>query len=131
MDRSEVIKLVKSTSSQDDHGVWRSTTTVREVYCKAESVTRAEFFEGGRSGLKPEYKFVLFFGDYDGEQTILYKGMPYGVYRSYHASTDILELYVERKAGAVLNPPDPAPVDPAPVDPDPDEEPDDGDENSD
>ena len=129
MERSEVIKLVKSTSSQDDHGVWRSTTTVREVYCKAESVTRAEFFEGGRSGLKPEYKFVLFFGDYDGEQTILYKGVTYGVYRSYHASTDILELYVERKAGAVLNAPDPEPVDPAPVDPDPDEEPDDGDEN--
>lgn len=126
MDRSEVIKLVKTTRSQDDLGVWRSTTTAKEVFCKAESVTRAEFFEGGRNGLNPEYKFILFFGDYDGEQTVVYKGLPYGVYRTYHASTDTLELYVERKAGAVLNPPDPAPVDP-----DPDEDSDDGDENSD
>ena len=117
MDRSEVIHLVKSTSSQDDTGVWRSTTTTREVFCKAESVTRAEFFEGGRSGLNPEYKFVVFFGDYDGERTVVYNGVTYGVYRTYHASTDLLELYVERKAGAVLK--------------EPDEEQDDGDENSD
>ena len=126
MDRSEVIHLVKSTSSQDETGVWRSTTTTREVFCKAESVTRAEFFEGGRSGLNPEYKFVVSIGDYDGERTVAYKGVTYGAYRTYHASTDLLELYVERKAGAVLNPPDPAPVDP-----DPDEDSDDGDENSD
>lgn len=110
MDRSEVIQLVKTTRAQDDLGVWRSTTTTREVFCKAESVTRAEFFEGGRNGLNPEYKFVVFFGDYEGEQTVVYKGLPYGVYRTYHASTDILELYVERKAGAVLKEPVEEPV---------------------
>ncbi len=126
MDRSEVIQLVETTRTQDPRGVWQKTTTTREVFCKAESVSRAEFFEGGRNGLKPEYKFVLFFGDYNGEQTVVYKGHTYGVYRTYHASTDVLELYVEKKAGAVLNPPDPAPVDP-----DPDEDSDDGDENSD
>lgn len=114
MDRSDVIQLVSTTRSQDALGVWRDTQTAREVFCKAESVTRAEFFEGGRNGLKPEYKFVLFFGDYNGEQTVVYKGHPYGVYRTYHASTDVLELYAEKKAGAVLT-----------------EDPDNGDENSD
>lgn len=102
MDRSDVIQLVSVTRAQDALGVWRETTTTREVFCKAESVTRAEFFEGGRNGLNPEYKFVLFFGDYAGEQTVAYKGVVYGVYRTFHASTDVLELYVEKKTGAVV-----------------------------
>lgn len=41
----------------------------------------------------------MFFGDYNGEDTILYNGKAYGVYRTYHAKTDVLELYVERKGG--------------------------------
>lgn len=113
MDRSDVIQLVETTRTQDSRGVWHNMTTSRQVFCKAESVTRAEFFEGGRNGLNPEYKFVLFFGDYNGEQIVVYRGHPYGVYRTYHASTDVLELYAERKAGVVLN-----------------EDPDNGDENS-
>ena len=114
MDRSQTIKLISTTKAQDERGVWKVTEAAREVFCNVQSVTASEFFEGGRNGLKPEYKFVMFFGDYNGEQIVVYKGHPYGVYRTYHASTDVLELYAERKAGVVLN-----------------EDPDNGDENSD
>lgn len=99
MDRSEVITLVSTVKTQDEFGVWRSTPNSRDVFCQADSVTRNEFFEAGRNGLNPEFRFTLFAGDYNGEQTVIYKGLPYAVYRTYHARTDVIELYVERKGG--------------------------------
>lgn len=99
MDRSDVITLVGYTQTQDAFGVWQSTKTQRDVFCSVDSVTRQEYFEGGRNGLNPEYRITMFFGDYNGEDTILYNGKAYGVYRTYHAKTDVLELYVERKGG--------------------------------
>lgn len=99
MDRSDVITLVSYTQQQDDFGVWQSTPTERDVFCDVESIARAEYFEAGRNGLNPEYKMTMFFGDYDGERTVIYNGKAYGVYRTYHAKTDELELYVERKGG--------------------------------
>ena len=65
MDRSEVITLVKEHKAQDENGVWRTTTTERDVFAQVDSVTASEFFEGGRNGLNPEYRFTMFFGDYD------------------------------------------------------------------
>lgn len=100
MDRSEVIILLGETQTQNDFGVWVPQRTSKEVFCQVDSVTRAEFFEGGRNGLNPEYRFTMFFGDYNGEREVIYKGNAYSVYRTYHARTDDLELYVERKGGS-------------------------------
>lgn len=99
MDRSDVIELVSVTNNRDAYGVYWETETKKEVFCKVDSVTRAEYFEGGKNGLKPEYRITMFFGDYSGEQTIVYNGVYYGVYRTYKASTDTIELYVEKKGG--------------------------------
>lgn len=99
MDRSEVITLLGATKSQNEYGIWEETKTQRNVFCQVDSVTRAEFFDGGRNGLNPEFRFTIFFGDYNGEREVIYKGNPYAVYRTYHARTDELELYVERKGG--------------------------------
>lgn len=99
MDRSNVISLVSTSQTQDAFGVWRQTETKRDVFCQVDSVTRAEFFEAGRSGLNPEYRFTLFAGDYNGESIVIFNGKAYSVYRTYHARTDEIELYVERKGG--------------------------------
>lgn len=99
MDRSDIVTLVGYTRTQDEFGVWRSTPSERQVFCSVDSVTRDEYFEGGRNGLNPEYRITMFFGDYNGEDTVIYNGNAYGVYRTYHAKTDELELYVERKGG--------------------------------
>lgn len=104
MDRSDVISLVTYTQTQDELGVWRESQTERRVYCKTDSVSRSEFFTGGQNGLKPEYRFSMFRGDYRGETTVIYRGMAYSVYRTYFESTDIIELYVERKAGVSNGP---------------------------
>lgn len=100
MDRSSVISLISYTDQQDTNGVWqKNVRTATDVYCQVDSVTRAEFFAGGQTGLKPEYRFTLFFGDYSGETELEYNGVAYAIYRSYYGRNDTVELYAERKAG--------------------------------
>lgn len=99
MDRSHEILLIKETREKDEYGIERPVRTSRRVFCDVQSVSRSEFFDGGRNGLNPEYQMTMFFADYDGERIVEYKGQRYGVYRTYHARTDELELYVERKGG--------------------------------
>lgn len=99
MDRSNVINLIATTYERDARGVMQATETARQVFCNVTSVTASEFFEGGRSGLNPEYRFTVFYADYNGEAVVEYHGKRYGVYRTYQAGTDTLELYAERKGG--------------------------------
>ena len=99
MDRSQVLTLVKEVRTQDELKIWHSETVKREVFAQVDSVTRSEFFEGGRNGLNPEWRFTLFAPDYEGEETVIFDGLSYAVYRTYHARTDLIELYVERKGG--------------------------------
>ena len=99
MDRSDVITLYSETVSYDSYGVAVKTPNTRQVFCKVDSVTGSEFFEGGRNGLNPEFRMTMFYGDYNGERVVGYKGKKYSVYRTYLAKTDIIELYVERQGG--------------------------------
>ena len=104
MDRSDVIKLISMNRTQDEYGRWVATPIAKEVFCQVDSITRAEFFDGGRNGLNPEFKFTMFFGDYNGESVVEYAGNTYSVYRTYLRRTDIIELYVERKGGTNVIP---------------------------
>lgn len=99
MDRSDVIELVTVTRTQDEYGIWRTSETTKKVFCQVDSVTQSEFFEAGRNGLNPEFRFTVFFGDYSNEPIVIYKGNRYAVYRTYLTRNDRLELYVERKGG--------------------------------
>lgn len=99
MDRSKTIQLIAQTQAQDAYGVWRKTETSRTVFCAVNSVTRDEFFDGGRNGLNPEYQITMFAYDYEGETIVVYEGKRYGVYRTYFGRNDTIELYVERKGG--------------------------------
>ena len=91
--------LLSTTKAQDAYGVWVESPTSRMVFCQVDSVTRAEFFDGGRNGLNPEYRMTMFFGDYNGEKLLSYNGQTYSVYRTYQGKNDTIELYVERKGG--------------------------------
>lgn len=97
---SDVIKLVSVTRTQDSAGIWSEAETEKEVLATVDSVSRTEWAEAARIGLKAEYRFTVFNGDYNGEETLTYNGVTYGVYRTYRASLDRLELYAERKSGA-------------------------------
>lgn len=99
MDRSDIIKLIGTTKTQDAYGVWRETPSAREVMCQTESITQREFYEGGRAGINPEFKFTMFFADYENELIVEYNKNTYAVYRTYRRKDDKIELYVERKGG--------------------------------
>lgn len=94
-----VITLISETTTKDENGVLQATRTPRTVFCQVESVTRSEFFSGGRNGLNPEYVFYVFHGDYSEETIIEYNEHRYGVYRTYITDGDYIELYAERKGG--------------------------------
>ena len=85
MDRSDVLKLITQTRTQDDFGRWIPATNSREVFVQVDSISRSEFYEAGRNGLNPEYRFRMFSGDYEGEELCEY---------------DTIELYVVRKGGS-------------------------------
>ena len=100
MDRSNVITLLSYERTQEATGVWRDgEETRRDIFCQVDSVSRAEFFAAGQNGLRPEYRITVFFGDYQGETRLIFEGVTYSVYRTYHARTDELELYVQREVG--------------------------------
>ena len=96
------IKLIgPPTRQQDAKGVWRTTAeTETEIFARVGSVTRNEFFSAGSQGMRPEFVFTVFMGEYNGQQICEYNGNRYAIYRTYHTEgTDYLELYVQREAG--------------------------------
>ena len=112
----DVILLIADGGYYDALKVWHKAETSRQVFAKVNSVTRSEFFSGGRNGLNPQLVFTMFAGDYEGETVVEYQGQRYAVYRTYNGNkngyvgpntssrqellADYIELYVERKAGA-------------------------------
>lgn len=99
MDRSSIAYLVTKEWTQDDYGIQHETTGERKIYVQVDSVTSSEFFEGGRSGLNPEFRFTMFRYDYHGEEEIRYNGKYYRIYRTYFGKNDTIELYAERRKG--------------------------------
>ena len=100
MDRSDVITLVSAEWTRNDQGVQTQTETTKDVFCNVSSVTRTEWFEGGRNGLNPAYRFTMFRYDYSDEATVIYNGVRYAVYRTYETQNDQIELYVQKESGA-------------------------------
>lgn len=99
MDRSSILTLITTTQTQDTDGVWRPTSTRREIYCDVRSISRDEFFEAGRNGLNPAYQFDVFGPDYQGERICEWAGERFAIYRAYQTRTDTLELYAQREGG--------------------------------
>lgn len=98
--RDGVIVLVKEQTKRNDRGVLvKKDKALREIFCQIESVTRSEFYEGGRNGLNPAFVFTVFAGDYCGEEVCIYEGRRYAIYRTYRTDDDYMELYAERKGG--------------------------------
>ncbi len=99
MDRSRVLTLIEEAYKPDALGQLIPTETRRDVYCNLSSVSASEWFDGGRAGLNPEYRATMFVYDYNGERIAELDGVRYGVYRTYLAQNEFIELYLERKAG--------------------------------
>lgn len=99
MDRSNVIYLISKAYAQNSIGAFIPVKTKRMVYCDVRSITRAEWYDAGRQGLKPDYSFVMFAPDYQGENELLFNGVRYSIYRTYLAQNETIELYCQKIGG--------------------------------
>ena len=99
---TDVLTLIAQTVTLDQYGNETYTDVETQVFCEVDSITQTEFYQAANTELNPEYKFTIFFGDYDGQPLIDYNGVRYAIYRTYR-SGDNLELYAERKIGAVAS----------------------------
>lgn len=95
---TDVITLVTQTITTDIYGNEVATEKEKTVFCKVDSISQTEFYAAANTELNPEYKFTIFFGDYEGEEIVKFNGARYSVYRTYRTGDD-LELYAERKIG--------------------------------
>lgn len=96
---TDVITLITQTITTDKYGNEVATETEKTVYCEVDSISQTEFYAAANTELNPEYRFTIFFGDYDGQSLVKFNGARYSVYRTYRIGDD-LELYTERKIGA-------------------------------
>ena len=97
----EKIGLVSEVYSKDEYGMDVVTETVKNVFAKIDSISSREFFSAGQNNIKPEFKLTVTPTEYGGEKIVTLSGQRYSVYRTYRASENALELYVERKTGTV------------------------------
>ena len=95
---TDVIQLIKQTVSTNTYGIEEMTETEREVFCKVESVSQTEFYQAANTEFNPEFRFTVFFDDYQGEALLAFNDNRYSIYRTYRTGDD-LELYAERKVG--------------------------------
>ena len=109
MDKNTVIDLIVTAYTKDTLGQYTYVNTKRTVFAKVTSVSQSEWFEGGRQGLNPQFRFTLFVGDYEGEKELEYNSKRYTIYRTYYSMGDTVELYTEEKKGVESKPITPTP----------------------
>ncbi len=98
--KNDVIKLCSSAYSKDTNGVYQRTDTEgADIMAEIKSAGAQEWFEGGRNGLNPEYTFTINRIEYNGEETVIFNGVYYKVYRTY-IKGDLIELHCEKRKGA-------------------------------
>ena len=102
MDRSRVLTLIGVTYTTDSIGQRVPQEAPRDVFCNVTSISASEWFDGGRVGLNPELRAILFAPDYAGEEICELDGVRYGIYRTYLGHSETIELYLERKTGVYL-----------------------------
>lgn len=95
---SDKLILISETFERDEYGVEVGVAHLNTVLCRYGSVTQTEWFDGGRNGLNPAYRFDIFFGDYNGERACEFHGERLSIYRTFR-NGDTVELYAERKQG--------------------------------
>lgn len=103
MNKSDVAYLVSESYSQNDYGVIEKTTQKRKIFCNVTSVNSQEWFEGGRNGLNPQYRFTVYSFEYLGESVVEYRGVFYSIYRTFILGVDEIELYAEKRQGNLTN----------------------------
>ncbi|HAN09366.1 MAG TPA: phage head-tail adapter protein [Clostridiales bacterium] len=91
------LKLMGSEGYTKD-SIGNQIPTLKEttVLCKIKSVSRSEFYNSAKSGLKPEIIFVVHGYEYNEEKQVNFEDVVYNVIRTYATDFEEVELVCER-----------------------------------
>lgn len=95
------IDLIELTTEKDSlNQVVEKTRKTNTVFAEVSSVSQTEFFSGGRIGLQPSLKVVIYDFEYSDEPIVKWNGKLYSVYRTFYVNgADRVELYLEERGG--------------------------------
>ena len=91
--------LIGYTVTLNDYNQEIHTETRTQIFAKKESISRSEYYNGGKAGIQPEFRLTTAVIDYSGQLEVELDGVRYGIYRTYNVSQDYIELYCEKKGG--------------------------------
>lgn len=86
---------------EDAKGQKKYREEQREIFVSSESVTRNEFFSASTKGLSPDILLKTAKINYNGEESLIFEGKRYSVYRTFLNDDDEMELYLERRRSDV------------------------------
>ena len=95
---TDEITLITYEEHQDEIGNWIKTPVETPAFCSVSSITRAEFFDAGRNGMKPDCVATMRLCDYDEQTEARLNGKRLHVYRTYANKPDMIELHLEETA---------------------------------
>ena len=90
---TDVCKLIAVSTTEDDDGYSTQTETEREIFCSVcDGVTRSEFYEAYKAGLKLTATVEVYQDDYDCELLLEHDNKRYNIVRVYPTGYGTLEL---------------------------------------
>lgn len=97
--QDNTLKLISYTQTKNNYGMPVKEESKVEIFCRVSSVSGSEFNAAQQNGIKPQWKFIIREREYSGENVVEFEKKLYSVYRTYRASLDDIELYVEEREG--------------------------------
>ena len=95
------IELIEVVTEKDElNQIVEKERVKNTTMALISSVSQTEFFSGGRLGLQPSIKAIVYDFEYSNEPIVKWNNKLYSVYRTFYINgSDKLELYLEERGG--------------------------------
>lgn len=93
---TDLVKLVSYAKTPDADGYDESSTpTEREIWCSfAEGVSRTEYYEAAKAGVRLSATVEIWEDDYQGERELRYGDRRFQIGRTWPTGRGTLQLYL-------------------------------------
>ena len=88
----EVIKLISTTTTENDMGDTIEVQDERQVFADKQSIRQTEFYQAAATGLRPELMFIVRSIDYQDEKKLKHNDKVYTIIRTYDRDGELTEL---------------------------------------
>lgn len=93
------LTLTAPVGMRDKLETCRLGNSQQSVYCVVAYLQLSEIDEAGLAGLIRELHLIVATSEYNGEDTVEYAGKTYAIRRTFQEDSQIVDLYVEERAG--------------------------------